>query len=170
MTASSSEQGSERSPFDYELTWINPPHPSLSELRGRVLLIVNTASKCGFTPQYDALTTLHERYHERGLSVIGCPCDQFGHQEPGSAEEIEQFCRVSFNVSFPLSEKLCVNGPHTHPLFEHLKKEAPGLLGKSIRWNFTKFLVGRDGRVISRYAPLTSPLKLEGDIIKALNN
>ncbi|MBK9496046.1 MAG: glutathione peroxidase [Xanthomonadales bacterium] len=141
----------------------------LSTYKGQVLLIVNTASKCGFTPQYRGLEALYRQWHAKGFSVLGFPCDQFGHQEPGDAEEIRNFCSLSYDVSFPMFEKVEVNGKQTHPLYAYLKKSAKGLLGsESIKWNFTKFLVGRDGRVVKRYAPTDTPESMEGDIKELL--
>ena len=141
----------------------------LSAYRGKVLLIVNTASKCGFTPQYAGLQQLHEKYRDRGLVVMGFPSNQFAHQEPGGNEEIAQFCELNFGVGFPMFEKVEVNGAGAHPLFKHLKAAAPGLLGsEAIKWNFTKFLVARDGAVFKRYAPRTAPAHLEGDIEELL--
>ena len=131
---------------------------SLNEFKGRVLLIVNTASKCGNTRQYAGLEQLYRAYKERGLTVLGFPCNQFGAQEPGSAAEIASFCERNYGVSFPLFAKIEVNGPNAHPLYEFLKKAKPGLFGtKRIKWNFTKFLIGREGRVVRRYAPITQP-------------
>lgn len=151
--------------FDFEATAIDGNPVDLSAYRGKVLLIVNTASKCGFTPQYKGLQKMFEQYESRGLMVLGFPCDQFGHQEPGSEADINSFCELNFGVSFPLFAKIDVNGKEAHPLFAHLKAEAPGLLGsEGIKWNFTKFLVGRDGKVISRYAPATSPEAIAMDI------
>jgi len=144
------------------------PHP-LDQYRGRVLLIVNTASKCGFTPQYAGLEALWRTYREQGLTVIGFPCNQFGEQEPGDAAEIASFCSLTYDVDFPLMAKIEVNGAGADPLYDWLKAEAPGLLGlKAIKWNFTKFLIGRDGQVIERYAPTTKPEAMEADIVKAL--
>ena len=132
---------------------------------GEVLLIVNVASKCGFTPQYAGLEALWRKYRERGLEVIGFPCNQFGHQEPGNADEISSFCDVNFGVSFPLMAKVEVNGPGATPLYGWLKQEAPGVFGtQGIKWNFTKFLIGRDGKVVRRYPPTTKPEALERDI------
>lgn len=131
---------------------------SLADFRGKVLLLVNTASQCGFTPQYAGLQRLHEAYAERGFSVIGFPCNQFGAQEPGDAEAIDAFCTQNFGVSFPLSEKIEVKGPHAHPLYCFLTAARPGVLGtEAIKWNFTKFLVDRSGKVVARFAPLTKP-------------
>ncbi len=138
---------------------------SLAERLGKVLLIVNTASKCGFTPQYAGLEALWRRYRDRGFEVIAFPCNQFGAQEPGSADEIVSFCEVNFGLSFPLMGKIDVNGNDAAPLWTWLKREAPGLLGsKSIKWNFTKFLISRDGKVVRRYAPTDKPERLEKDI------
>jgi len=155
--------------YDLSAPLITGEEQPLADLRGRVLLIVNTASQCGFTPQYAGLEQLHQRYHARGLSVLGFPCDQFGHQEPGSEEEIQQFCALRFGVTFPLFAKVEVNGPRAHPLFTLLKREAPGVLGsEAIKWNFTKFLVDRAGRVARRYASLTAPDAIEADVARLL--
>jgi glutathione peroxidase len=140
----------------------------LEVFRGRVLLIVNVASQCGFTPQYRGLQMLQARYHERGFDVLGFPCDQFGHQEPGSDLEIGAFCERNFGVTFPLFAKIEVNGPHAHPLYAFLKEQKGGLLGSAIKWNFTKFLVGREGQVLERVPPTTAPEKLAGPIEAAL--
>ena len=142
---------------------------SLSDYAGKVLLIANTASKCGFTPQYAGLQKLHDKYHEQGLVVMGFPCNQFGHQEPGDSQEITRFCEANYGVSFPMFGKVEVNGAGAHPLFKHLKAAAPGLLGsEAIKWNFTKFLVDRGGAVFKRYAPQTSPEELQDDIEQLL--
>jgi len=147
----------------------NGEQTTLEQYKGKVLLIVNTASKCGFTPQYEGLETLYKKYHDNGFEILGFPCDQFGHQEPGSDEDIAQFCSLNFGVSFPLFKKTNVNGPDANPLFEELKKEAPGLLGtKRIKWNFTKFLVDAQGKVLKRYAPTVKPEAIEKDIVKLL--
>lgn len=138
---------------------------SFAAYEGKVVLVVNTASKCGFTPQYKGLETLYQKYKDRGLEVLGFPCNQFGKQEPGSAEEIGGFCERNFGVSFPLFAKVDVNGDNAHPLFTHLKQQAPGILGtESIKWNFTKFLVGREGEVVKRFAPKDKPESLESAI------
>ena len=143
---------------------------TLEKYRGKVLLIVNTASKCGFTPQYEGLEALHRKYADRGLVVLGFPCNQFGAQEPGDEAEIRDFCRTRYDVSFPMFAKLDVNGDGAHPLYRLLKNARPGLLGtEAIKWNFTKFLVGRDGAVLRRYAPADTPASLEQDIEKALD-
>ncbi|GAA0857477.1 glutathione peroxidase [Aliiglaciecola litoralis] len=155
--------------YDFEMPLNNGEVKSLSDYENQVLLIVNTASKCGFTPQYDGLQSLREKFKDRGFEVLGFPCDQFGHQEPGSDTEIEQFCTLNFNISFPLFKKSEVNGDGTSALYEFLKQQAPGLLGsKSIKWNFTKFLVNRKGEVVGRYAPNTKPEGMEKDIEKLL--
>lgn len=141
----------------------------LKDKAGKVLLVVNTASKCGFTPQYEGLEALWKAYGDRGFEVLAFPCNQFGHQEPGSAGEIEEFCKVNFGLSFPLMAKIEVNGPAAPPLYDWLKSEAPGLMGtRSIKWNFTKFLIGRDGNPLRRYAPTTTPEEIEGDIREAI--
>ena len=142
---------------------------SMADYTGKVLLIVNTASHCGFTPQYAGLEALYQRYRERGLVVLGFPCNQFGSQEPGDAEEIAGFCQKNYGVSFPMFAKIEVNGDDAHPLYQYLKKAAPGLLGsEAIKWNFTKFLVNREGDVLERYAPATPPKSIAGDIEKLL--
>jgi len=142
---------------------------NLADKLGKVLLIVNTASKCGFTPQYEGLEKIYEKYKDRGFEVLGFPCNQFGNQEPGDAEEIEQFCKLNYGVTFPLMQKIEVNGPKASPLFDWLKSEAKGLMGsKSIKWNFTKFLIDRDGKVVRRYAPNVRPETIAKDIEKLL--
>ena len=138
---------------------------SLGDYAGEVLLIVNTASNCGFTPQYEGLEVIYQRYHPRGFEVLGFPCNQFGAQEPGEADEIASFCQKNYGVAFPMFAKIDVNGEHAHPLFRSLKKAAPGLLGsQAIKWNFTKFLVNRQGEVIERYASATTPESMTKDI------
>ena len=140
----------------------------LSTYAGQVVLVVNTASQCGFTPQYQGLQELHELYADRGFTVLGFPCDQFGHQEPGDDAEIAGFCERNFGVTFPLFSKVEVNGADAHPLYRWLRAEKGGLLGGRVKWNFTKFLVGRDGRVLGRYSPTTKPEKIAADVEKAL--
>ncbi len=141
----------------------------LADFKGGPMLIVNTASKCGFTPQYKGLEALHRTYGPKGLTVIGFPCNQFGAQEPGDAEEIKNFCSLTYDVTFPLMAKIEVNGPGADPLFDHLKAEKPGVLGtKGIKWNFTKFLIDKDGKVVGRYAPTDKPEALAKDIEKLL--
>ena len=141
---------------------------NFADYKGKVLLIVNTASKCGFTPQYKGLEELHKKYAEQGLTVFGFPCDQFLHQEPGSDEEIAQFCQINYGVTFTLTKKVDINGDNAHPVFKYLKKAAGGFLGDGIKWNFTKFLISRDGKTIKRYAPTTTPESIEADIRKML--
>ena len=140
-----------------------------ASLEGKVVLVVNTASKCGFTPQYKGLEELYRKYKERGLVVLGFPCDQFAHQEPGDDAEVASFCQVNFGVTFPLMSKIEVNGSGTHPVFAFLKAKAHGGIGSAVKWNFTKFLVGRDGKTVSRFAPTTEPASLEKDIEAALS-
>lgn len=153
------------SAYDFAATTINGEQQSLDAYKGKAMLIVNTASKCGFTPQYAGLEKLFEKYGDKGLVVLGFPCDQFGHQEPGNAEEIRNFCSLNYDVSFPLYEKVEVNGTGAHPLWKWLKKEKPGLLGmEAIKWNFTKFLVDKNGKVVKRYAPTDTPEKIDKDI------
>ena len=135
-----------------------------AQFEGKILMIVNTASKCGFTPQYDGLEALYQKYKDQGLVIVGFPCDQFAHQEPGSDEQIAEFCRINHGVTFPLMKKIDVNGKDAHPVYKYLKSETKGLLGSSIKWNFTKFLINRDGTVIKRYAPTVTPAKMENDI------
>jgi glutathione peroxidase len=136
----------------------------LKAFEGKVLLIVNTASACGFTPQYKGLEALHQKYGARGFSVLGFPCNQFGRQEPGSAAEIGQFCETNYAVTFPMFDKIDVNGDNAHPLYQYLRREKSGLLGSAIKWNFTKFLVDRSGKVVGRFAPTTTPDSLAKDI------
>ncbi|MCZ8130553.1 MAG: glutathione peroxidase [Steroidobacteraceae bacterium] len=154
---------------DFEARTIDGATRSLADYDGKTLLVVNVASRCGFTPQYSGLEKLWRELGPRGLVVLGFPCDQFGHQEPGDEAEIEKFCRTSYDVTFPMFAKVEVNGANAHPLFSHLKQAAPGLLGsESIKWNFTKFLVAPDGRVVKRYAPNDAPESLVKDIEKVL--
>ncbi|HQF03953.1 MAG TPA: glutathione peroxidase [Phycicoccus sp.] len=153
---------------DFSATTLSGEGRDLSAYAGDVVLVVNTASKCGFTPQYAGLEELYAAHKDDGFVVLGFPCNQFGGQEPGSEEEIGEFCQLNYGVTFPMFEKVDVNGDDAHPLFTWLKKEKSGLLGGKIKWNFTKFLVGRDGQVIDRYAPTTKPEDLEGDVVSAL--
>lgn len=158
-------KGNPRTIADFTATLPSGEVTSLADRLGQVVLVVNTASKCGFTPQYEGLEKLWRAYRDRGFAVIAFPCNQFGGQEPGSAEEIAAFCDVNFGLSFPLMGRVDVNGPDAAPLFAWLKSEAPGVLGsQSIKWNFTKFLIGRDGKVVRRYAPTDKPEKIAGDI------
>src|SRR3954462_14184007 len=155
--------------YDFEARQIDGKTVPLADYRGKVLLIVNTASACGFTPQFGGLEELHKTYGGKGLVVLGFPCNQFGSQDPGSNDEIGAFCQKNYGVSFPMMGKVDVNGAGSHPLYQWLSAEAPGLLGsKAIKWNFTKFLVGKDGQVIKRYAPQDSPASLAQDIDAAL--
>ena len=155
--------------FDFSATSLDGQPLALDRFRGQVLLVVNTASACGFTPQYKGLEELHRQYAARGLAVLGFPCNQFGAQEPGTEEEIGVFCEKNYGVTFPMFAKVDVNGDEAHPLFKFLKEEKPGVLGtEGIKWNFTKFLVGRDGEVVKRYAPQTAPADIADDIEKLL--
>ncbi len=155
--------------YDFEALSIEGKPAHLSTQRGKVLLIVNTASQCGFTPQFAGLEQLWQDYRDRGLVIVGFPSNQFGQQDPGSNDEIASFCELNYGVSFPMMSKVEVNGPNAHPLWKWLTDEAPGVLGsKAIKWNFTKFLVGRDGKVLKRYAPADSPESLRKDIEAAL--
>ena len=154
---------------EIEIRSIDGEARTLADYAGKVLLIVNVASKCGFTPQYAGLEALEKRFSARGFDVLGFPCDQFGHQEPGDEAEIQNFCTLNYGVTFPMFAKIEVNGANAHPLYRHLKKAAPGLLGtEAIKWNFTKFLVGRDGAVVKRYAPNDKPEDIAADIEQAL--
>ncbi len=150
--------------YDLSFTDNRGQEVPLSQFEGQPVLIVNTASKCGFTPQYDGLQKLYDEFKDSGLVVLGFPCDQFAHQEPGDDADIEQFCSINYGVSFPLSTKVDVNGKNTHPVFAFLKDHTSGLLGSSIKWNFTKFLVAPDGTTVTRFAPKTNPAELQGDI------
>ncbi|APW41295.1 glutathione peroxidase [Rhodoferax saidenbachensis] len=155
--------------YDFEAQQINGTSVALSHFKGKALLIVNTASACGFTPQFAGLEALHKSYGEKGLVVLGFPCNQFGAQDKGSNDEISEFCQLNYGVSFPMMAKIDVNGGGAHPLYQWLTKEAPGLLGtKAIKWNFTKFLIGKDGSVLKRYAPTDTPASLSKDIEAAL--
>ncbi len=155
--------------YDFDALQIDGTPVPLARFKGQVLLIVNTASACGFTPQFAGLEQLHQTYGGKGLTVLGFPCNQFGSQDPGSNDEIASFCSLNYGVSFPMMAKVDVNGSNAHPLYQYLTKEAPGLLGsKAIKWNFTKFLVGKDGQVLKRYAPTDAPKSLAKDIEAAL--
>lgn len=156
--------------YDFEAQKINGKTVPLKQFKGKVMLIVNTASACGFTPQFAGLEDLHQQYGDKGLIVLGFPCNQFGAQDSGTNDEIASFCQVNYGVSFPMMQKIDVNGSDAHPLYQWLSQEAPGLLGtKAIKWNFTKFLVGKDGEVIKRYAPTDTPQSLQKDIEAALD-
>ena len=155
--------------YDFEAQQMNGQTVPLSQYKDKVLLIVNTASACGFTPQFGGLEELHKQYADKGLVVLGFPCNQFGSQDPGSNDEIASFCQLNYGVSFPMMAKINVNGADASPLYKWITTEAPGLLGsKAIKWNFTKFLIGKDGQVVRRYAPQDAPKKLAGDIEAAL--
>jgi glutathione peroxidase len=155
--------------YDFSVQDIRGKAVKLDRYRDKVLLVVNTASKCGFTPQYKGLEALYQKYHGKGLEVLGFPCNQFGEQEPGTADEIAQFCEINYGVTFPLFAKVDVNGADAAPVYKYLKAEKPGLLGsEAIKWNFTKFLVDRKGKVLKRYAPNDTPESIAGDIEKAL--
>jgi glutathione peroxidase len=148
--------------YDYSAKTLDGQDASLADYRGQVLLIVNTASKCGFTPQYEGLEALYRNYQDKGFTVLAFPCNQFGAQEPGNAQEIANFCSLTYDVTFPVLAKIDVNGPSAHPLYAYLKHEQKGLLGtEGIKWNFTKFLIGRDGEVVERFAPTTKPEDLK---------
>lgn len=156
---------------DYEATTIAGQVRQLADYRGKVLLIVNTASKCGLTPQFEGLESLYNKYRQQGLEILGFPCNQFLRQDPGSDEEIQSFCQMNYGVSFPMHQKIEVNGHGTHPLYKHLKQQAPGILGtQKIKWNFTKFLVDKNGKVIRRFSPSTKPDQLDGAISAALQS
>ena len=154
--------------YDFSAKLNNGTDKKLKDYKGKVLLIVNTASKCGFTPQYKGLQELYGKFRDRGFELLAFPCDQFGHQEPGSDEDIKSFCELNYAVEFPLFSKVEVNGDDAHPLYKFLKSEKGGLLGDSIKWNFTKFLVDKQGNVIERYAPTTPPERIATDIEKQL--
>jgi glutathione peroxidase len=154
---------------DFTATDIDGKDRKLSEFKGQAMLVVNVASKCGFTPQYKGLEEMYRRHREDGLVVLGFPCDQFGHQEPGDADEIKSFCSLTYDVTFPMFAKVEVNGAGAHPLFQYLKKQAKGLLGsEAIKWNFTKFLVDKQGKVVARYAPTDTPASIEKDLAPLL--
>ncbi|MEZ4334369.1 MAG: glutathione peroxidase [Myxococcota bacterium] len=155
--------------FDFEARAIDGSERSLEAYRGKALLIVNVASKCGFTPQYEGLEAMYRKLHDRGFEILGFPCDQFGHQEPGDESAIRQFCSTTYDVTFPMFAKIEVNGPNTHPLYQHLKRASKGILGtEAIKWNFTKFLVDREGRVVKRYGSVDAPEKIEHDVERLL--
>ena len=155
--------------YDFSCQTTGGKKKSLSDYQGKVLLVVNTASKCGFTPQFGGLEELYEKYRDEGLEILGFPCNQFGKQDPGSNDEIQEFCQLNYGVSFPMFGKIEVNGGSADPLFKHLKKEAPGALGSQrIKWNFTKFLINAEGEVIKRYAPTVKPKDIEKDVKKLL--
>lgn len=154
--------------YDYKVRNAKGVEVSMTEYQGKVLLIVNTATGCGFTPQYEGLQKLYDKYQDKGLEILDFPCNQFGHQAPGTEEEIQEFCTLRYKTTFPLFAKIDVNGKGAEPLFQYLKRQKGGFLGDDIKWNFTKFLVSRNGTVVERYAPATKPEKIEEDILKLL--
>lgn len=155
--------------YDFNINTIDDVETSLSDYKGKVLLVVNTASKCGFTPQYKGLEELYQKLGNKNFEILGFPCNQFGNQEPGNGDEIKSFCQINYGVTFPIFEKVDVKGLTAHPIFKYLTTEKPGLLGSSIKWNFTKFLIDAEGNVVDRFAPTTSPLKLEESIKKLID-
>ena len=154
--------------YDFKVRNAKGEEVSMADYKGKVLLIVNTATGCGFTPQYEGLQKLYDKYKDMGLEILDFPCNQFGHQAPGTEEEIQEFCTLKYKTTFPLFAKVDVNGKNEEPLFRYLKSQEGGFLGDDIKWNFTKFLVTRDGIVVGRYAPITKPENIEGDILKFL--
>ena len=154
--------------YDFSASTSKGQDKSLGDYKGKVLLIVNTASKCGFTPQFEGLEDLHEKYAAKGLAILGFPCNQFGHQDPGSDAEILEFCQLKYDVKFPMFARIEVNGGNVHPLYKYLKKEAPGMLLDAIKWNFTKFLVDRKGNVVDRFAPTVTPKEIEEKVVALL--
>lgn len=154
--------------YDFKVRNAKGVEVPMTEYQGKVLLIVNTATGCGFTPQYEGLQNLYNKYKDKGLEILDFPCNQFGHQAPGTEEEIQEFCTLKYKTTFPLFAKIDVNGKNAAPLFTYLKNQKGGFLGDDIKWNFTKFLVSRDGKVVERYAPVTKPEKIENDILKLL--
>jgi glutathione peroxidase len=155
--------------YEFTAPLLDGTPKAMADYQGKVVLVVNVASKCGYTPQYEGLEALWRKYQDKGLVILGFPCNQFGEQEPGSASDIAQFCSTTYDVSFPIFGKIDVNGDHAHPLYEYLKHAAKGVLGtESVKWNFTKFLVDRQGKVVHRFAPETTPEALEGDVAKLL--
>ena len=154
--------------YDFKVRSAKGEDVSMADYKGKVLLIVNTATGCGFTPQYEGLQKLYDKYKDKGLEILDIPCNQFGHQAPGTEEEIQEFCTLKYKTTFPLFAKVEVNGKNEEPLFRYLKSPEGGFLGDDIKWNFTKFLVSREGTVVGRYAPITKPESIEGDIQKLL--
>lgn len=155
---------------DFEAKTLNGPEKAMKDYEGQVVLVVNTASKCGLTPQYEGLQELHKELHGEGLEILGFPCNQFGKQEPGSSDDIAEFCQLNYGVDFQMFDKVDVNGGDAHPIFKYLKDELPGTLGKKIKWNFTKFLIGKDGQPIKRFAPTTKPEDIKSHIEAALKS
>jgi len=154
--------------YDFKVRSAKGVEVPMTDFKGKVLLIVNTATGCGFTPQYEGLQKLYDKYKGKGLEILDFPCNQFGHQAPGTEEEIQEFCTLKYKTTFPLFAKIDVNGKDAEPLFEYLKRQKGGFMGDDIKWNFTKFLVSREGEVVERYAPVTKPEKIEDDILKLL--
>lgn len=154
--------------YDFNVRNAKGEEVPMTEYQGKILLIVNTATGCGFTPQYEGLQKLYDKYRDRGLEILDFPCNQFGHQAPGTEKEIQEFCTLKYNTTFPLFAKIDVNGKEAEPLFSFLKNQKGGIFGNDIKWNFTKFLVSRDGTIVERYAPMTTPEKIEKDILKLL--
>ncbi|WP_434798306.1 glutathione peroxidase [Terrisporobacter vanillatitrophus] len=150
--------------YDFKANKMNGQEVSMSDYKGKIVLVVNTASKCGLTPQFEGLEALYKGYKDKGLEILGFPCNQFANQDKGSNEEIHEFCQLNYGVSFTMFEKIYVNGNNAHPLYKYLKNEAKGLLSKEIKWNFTKFLIDSEGNVVKRYAPTVEPLKIKDDI------
>ncbi len=150
--------------YNFKANKMNGQEVSMSDYKGKVVLVVNTASKCGLTPQFEGLEALYKEYKDQGLEILGFPCNQFANQEKGSNEEIHEFCQLNYGVSFTMFEKIDVNGKNAHPLYRYLKNEAKGLLSKEIKWNFTKFLIDSEGNIVKRYAPTVEPLKIKDDI------
>jgi glutathione peroxidase len=164
----SEPKSEEKNVYSFHAKSLDGEETSLEKFQGKTLLIVNVASKCGFTPQYEGLEALYKKYKNRGFEILAFPCNQFGAQEPGNSEEIKNFCKLTYDVSFPMFQKIDVNGENEHPLYQFLKSQEKGLLGKSIKWNFTKFLVDKTGHVVDRFAPTTKPQDLQKDIEKIL--
>jgi glutathione peroxidase len=154
--------------YSFKAKTIEGKEVSLEDYQGKVLLIVNTASKCGFTPHFEGLQKLYQKYQDKNFVILGFPCNQFAHQDPGTDKEILEFCQVNYGVSFPMFSKIDVNGPNTHPLFVYLKKNLHSIFGSRIKWNFTKFLIDRNGNPVKRFSPSTQPLKIENDILKLI--
>ena len=155
--------------YQYSAKKINGEDVSIEQYQGKVMLIVNTASKCGLTPQFKELEELYQQYKDKGLEILGFPCNQFANQDSGSNEEIEEFCQLNYGVSFPMFEKINVNGENAHPIYKYLKDHSKGVLGSEIKWNFTKFLMDSEGKIVKRYAPTTTPLKIKNEIEELLN-
>ncbi|MGP4039927.1 glutathione peroxidase [Gracilibacillus sp. D59] len=156
--------------YDLTIETIKGEEKTVNDYKVKAMIVVNTASKCGFTPQFDGLQELYNKYKDDGLEILGFPCNQFMNQEPGSSEEAEEYCRLNYGVSFPMFAKIDVRGKHAHPLFQHLTKEAPGIISEKIKWNFTKFLIDENGNVVKRYAPKTEPKEIENDIKELLQS